>query len=73
MNHPDRDKLYDVRSDRVERVNIAAETPGILNTLRATAQEYLGQEPAWEGGAPEIEIDEMSLRQLRALGYSIEE
>ena len=73
VNHPDRDKLYDVRSDRVELVNIAAETPGILNTLRATAQEYLGQEPAWEGGAPEIEIDEMSLRQLRALGYSIEE
>jgi len=73
VNHPDRDKLYDVRSDRVELVDIAAETPGILNTLRATALEYLGQEPAWEGGAPEIEIDEMSLRQLRALGYSIEE
>jgi hypothetical protein len=27
----------------------------------------------WEGGAPEIEIDDLHLRQLRALGYSIED
>ena len=73
VNNPDRDVLYDVRSDQAETRDIAAQTPGILKTLRATAQEYLSQEPAWEGGAPEIELDEMSLRQLRALGYSIEE
>ncbi len=73
VNDPGRDLLYDVRSDKTETRNIAAETPGILKTLRQTAQDYLSQEPAWEGGAPEIELDEMSLRQLRALGYSIEE
>lgn len=73
VNHPERDLLYDVRSDREEKRNLAAEAPGILNTLRSAAQEYLDLEPAWEGGAPQIELDEMSLRQLRALGYSIEE
>ena len=73
MNDPSQDLLYDVRSDRAERVNIAGNTPGILNTLRAAARDYLDREPAWEGGAPEIELDEMSLRQLRALGYSVED
>jgi len=73
VNHPERDLLYDVKSDREEKVNLAADMPGILKTLRSAAQEYLELEPAWEGGAPEIELDEMSLRQLRALGYSIEE
>lgn len=73
VNDPKRDLLYDVRSDRAETVDIASQSPAILNTLRETAQEYLAKEPAWEGGAPEIELDEMSLRQLRALGYSIEE
>ena len=72
-NNPELDQLYDVRSDRGEFVDIAQDEPTILNTLQAIAREYLAQEPAWEGGAPEIELDEMSLRQLRALGYSIED
>ena len=73
VNKPELDRLYDVRSDRGEFVDIAASEPTILNTLRASVREYLDMEPAWEGGAPEIELDEMSLRQLRALGYSIED
>ncbi len=73
VNAPERDHLYDVKSDEGEFVNIAAEAPGILNTLRDTANEYLELESPWEGGAPEIELDEMSLRQLRALGYAIED
>ena len=73
VNKPDRDQLYDVRSDPGEFIDIAADEPSILNSLRNAAREYLEQEPAWEGGAPEIELDEMSLRQLRALGYAIED
>ena len=73
MNKPDQDQLYDVRSDPGEFIDIAADEPSILNSLRNAAREYLEQEPAWEGGAPEIELDEMSLRQLRALGYAIED
>jgi arylsulfatase A-like enzyme len=73
VNNPDRDRLYDVKSDEGEFVNIAADAPGILDTMRNAALEYLQLESPFEGGAPEIELDEMSLRQLRALGYSIEE
>lgn len=73
VNHPERDLLYDVRSDQTETVDIARNSPSILHNLRSTALEYLEQDPAFEGGAPEIELDAMSLRQLRALGYSIED
>lgn len=73
VNKPDKDTLYDVKSDRSESIDIASDEPGILNTLRKTVQDYLNLESPWEGGAPEIELDEMSLRQLRALGYSIED
>lgn len=73
VNQPDRDRLYDVKSDHAELIDIAADEAGILQSLRETVQAYLDLEPPWAGGAPEIELDEMSLRQLRALGYSIEE
>jgi choline-sulfatase len=73
VNQPDRDQLYDVRSDPAESIDIASDAPGILQTLRTSVDGYLNLVPAWEGGAPEVELDEMSLRQLRALGYSIED
>ena len=67
------DRLYDVKSDRGEFTNIAAELPDTLAKLRDRATLYLQGETPWEGGAPEIELDELHLRQLRALGYSIED
>ncbi len=73
VNHPERDKLYDMKLDRGELVDIAGNAPGVLRALQRTAEQYLDLTPPWEGGAPEIELDEMSLRQLRALGYSIED
>ena len=73
VNHPERDRIYDVKSDKAEFINIASEVPIVLNHLQSAAREYLKLETPWEGGAPEIELDEMSLRQLRALGYSIED
>ena len=72
-NQPQRDRLYDVKSDLEEAENLASSEPVVLNNLRAAARAYLALEPPWEGGAPEIELDEMHLRQLRALGYSIED
>lgn len=73
VNAPERDLLYDVKSDEGEFKDIASSTPGVLKTMRSTAEQYLQLESPWAGGAPEIELDEMSLRQLRALGYSIED
>ena len=40
--------------------------------LLKEATDHLNAETVYEGGAPVVELDEMHLRQLRALGYSIE-
>ena len=67
VNHPERDLLYDVGSDPGELASIANDVPNVLQRMQALAQEYLLLEPPWEGGAPEVELDELHLRQLRAL------
>jgi len=73
VNEPDLDLLYDVESDRAEQSDIASAYPDVLNKLQSIAADYLQLTSPWEGGAPEIELDQMHLRQLRALGYSIED
>ncbi len=70
---PSRDQLFDLESDPGEFADVAGSFHGIVSRLRARVDEYLDQTAPWEGGAPEIELDEMHLRQLRALGYSVEE
>jgi hypothetical protein len=70
---PDVDTLYKLPSDPFEHQDVAGEFPGIVAALRARVDAYLEQAPVWAGGAPEIELDEMHLRQLRALGYSVED
>ncbi|MBY0400862.1 sulfatase [Myxococcota bacterium] len=73
VNHPEKDLLFDVASDPLERRNVAAEVPDALAKLQDRAKLYLEGRTPWDGGAPEIELDDLSLRQLRALGYSIDE
>ncbi len=70
---PDQDRLFDVAEDPGELTDVASSFHGIVVALRARVDEYLDQASPWEGGAPEIELDEMHLRQLRALGYSVED
>jgi arylsulfatase A-like enzyme len=70
---PGEDQLYDVEIDSGEFQDISASSRGIVEELGAQIDEYMTQSAPWDGGAPEIELDEMHLRQLRALGYSIEE
>lgn len=72
-NHPENDLLFEVGSDPRERKNVAAEAPDALAKLQDRAKLYLKGKTPWDGGAPEIELDDLSLRQLRALGYSIDE
>jgi choline-sulfatase len=67
------DRLYDLRTDPGELEDVSAQFGDILGRLRQRAEAYLKQSTPWTGGAPEIKIDEMRLRQLRALGYSIED
>ncbi|MAI80360.1 MAG: hypothetical protein CL917_15535 [Deltaproteobacteria bacterium] len=70
---PESDLLYNVELDPLEQTNIAEIDPENLEKLKHIAEEHLARKPVWEGGAPQVEIDEMHLKQLRAIGYSIEE
>lgn len=67
----DRAELYDRGTDPREQRNLAEERPEVVAELRRKAETYLASPPASWGTAPSVEIDDMELRQLRALGYSV--
>lgn len=73
VNDPSKDVLYDLSTDAGENTNIALARGDTLAKLRDRAKLYLEGSSPWEGGAPEVELDQLQLRQLRALGYSIED
>jgi len=66
------DQLFDLEEDPYEQNNIAGDRAGVLASLQQRADEYLDQEVVWENGVTNVELDDMDLMQLRALGYSIE-
>jgi arylsulfatase A-like enzyme len=61
------EELFDARSDPRELRDVLPERPEEAARLRALAQEYLASQPSW--APPALEIDEIELNQLRALGY----
>jgi arylsulfatase A-like enzyme len=61
------DELYDRSLDPSEQTNVAQRNPDVVKRLEAELEDYLGRSVAWE--APQVELDEMRLGQLRALGY----
>jgi arylsulfatase A-like enzyme len=66
------DRLFNLAEDPGEIRDVSDSFHGIVKALRAHVDRYMKQTSPWEGGAPRIEVDEMHLRQLRALGYSVE-
>ena len=64
------EELFDAREDPEELVNLAADQPETVERLREAAKAHIRQEPAW-GKPASLEIDEMDLNQLRALGYAL--
>jgi arylsulfatase A-like enzyme len=69
---PQRDELYDRSRDPREQRDLAAELPDVASRLRAEAETYLASPPPpWGTAAPRVEIDDMEINQLRALGYAI--
>ena len=68
---PEQLELYDVAADFSERKNIATEKPDLAEELIAKAEAYLALEPPPES-TTEVDLDEQTLGQLRALGYAIE-
>ena len=69
---PGRTEFYDRWADPREQRNIVGERPEVTETLKERAVGYLNSPPPpWGEDAPSVEIDEMQLNQLRALGYGV--
>ena len=65
-------ELYAYASDSTESRKIGVEEPETRKQMIDLAQAYLEEEaPEW-GDAPQIELDDAQLQQLRALGYEVE-
>jgi arylsulfatase A-like enzyme len=67
------DQLYDLESDPRGLRDIAEANPEIAEQLADAVQDYLERDVAWDDGAPQVELGDMELQQLRALGYAIEQ
>jgi arylsulfatase A-like enzyme len=64
------EQLFDAERDPGELENRAAANPEELERLRTIADAYLETAPPWDE-APALEMGELELNQLRALGYAI--
>ena len=70
---PERAELYDKLADPTEQHNLRSAFPEVVENLSAIAEEHLASPPApWGDDAPAIEMNDMQLDQLRALGYGVE-
>ena len=71
FRRPRGEALYDVAQDPGEQKDLLASRAGIADALRDQVEAYLGEGPVWQGGVPTVELNEMELGQLRALGYVV--
>ena len=69
---PDRPQLFDKEADPAELRDLAGREPEVVEELMAGVHSYLERTDApWGEDAPVIEIDDMQLQQLRAIGYGV--
>jgi arylsulfatase A-like enzyme len=69
---PKQSVLYDRTSDPNENSDVAAQRPEDTDRLRKLAEGYMADAKSPWGKPPgEVEIDELRLNQLRALGYIV--
>jgi arylsulfatase A-like enzyme len=66
-----REELFDAALDAREIRNVIRQRGEVASRLRSVAESYLGSEPPWGSDTPPLELDEMELNQLRALGYAV--
>ncbi len=70
---PKKSELFDKWQDPREQRNVAEDWPEVFEDLSGKAKAYLASRPPpWGDDAPTVEIDEMQLHQLRALGYGVQ-
>jgi len=63
------EELFDTTHD-AWRDNRLADEPEVAGRLREKADHYLTSEPPWKA-SPKLQLDELQLNQLRALGYAV--
>ena len=69
---PDRVELYDLEADPREQQNLYDADDSEAQRLLALAREQFEQARSpWDAQAESVDLDEMRLGQLRALGYVI--
>ncbi len=65
------EQLFDASSDAAELRNVIAARPEDAQQMRQEVARYLEGTPPWGGETQTLEMDEIQLNQLRALGYKI--
>ncbi len=68
---PEKAELYDRTTDPGELTNLAAQRSEDVARLRKLADGYLQSQSPWGKAPGSVEVDELRLNQLRALGYVI--
>ena len=66
------EELFDSKADPAELDNVLDEETDFTDAMRALVRGYQESRPAPWGDAKEIEIDELELNHLRALGYQLD-
>ncbi len=72
VDRPNSVEFYDSSTDPWEATNRSADSPPELQPLLERMDRYLyDSEPPWGVESPTVEVDELRLNQLRALGYRV--
>ncbi len=72
QDEPAREELFDAGEDPAELDNLIDTRPEVAARLRSQIDRYLeNTQPPGETTPAPLEIDEMQLNQLRALGYRV--
>jgi arylsulfatase A-like enzyme len=65
------EELFDAKTDPLEKRSVLAVRPEDAGRLRAVAEQYLESPAIWDSAPATLELDEIQLNQLRALGYAL--
>ncbi|MCP5059302.1 MAG: sulfatase [bacterium] len=68
---PESGEMFDHSTDPTEQENLIARREEQAAELRQESEEWLSKSIPW-GDTPEVEIDEMHVNQLKALGYVLD-
>jgi len=72
IDHPDSVEFYDSSTDPWEATNRSEESPPELQPMLEWIDRYRSDsKPPWGVESPTVEVDELRLNQLRALGYRV--